>query len=65
MFRADGMMKLKKVPMNTFVTDSGITLLVPVLSDQCWDSELPSTPEPEKGLALRGTSIDDGFCLKE
>ena len=65
MFRADVMMKLNKVPMNKFVTDSGITLLVPVLSDQCWDSELPSTPEPEKGLALRGTSIDDGFCLKE
>lgn len=65
MFRADMMMKLNKVPMNKFVTDSGITLLVPVLSDQCWDSELPSTPEPEKGLALRGTSIDDGFCLKE
>ena len=65
MFRVSGMIKLNKVPMNKFVTDSGITLLVPVLSDQCWDSELPSTPEPEKGLSLRGASIDDGFCIKE
>ena len=64
-FRIDGMVKLKKVPMNTFFTDSGIKLLVPVLSDQCWDSDLPSTPEPEKGLALRGFSIEDGFYINE
>ncbi len=64
-FRVDGMIKLNKVPMSKFVTDSGISLLVPVLSDQCWDSDLPSTPEPEKGLALRGISIDYGFCIKE
>jgi hypothetical protein len=64
-FRVDGMMKLNKVPMSKFVTNSGISLLVPVLSDQCWDSDLPSTPEPEKGLTLRGISIDDGFCIKE
>ena len=64
-FRIDGMIKLRKVPMNTFVTDSGIKLLIPVLSDQCWDSDLPSTPEPEKGLTLRGISFDDGFYIKE
>ena len=64
-FRVDGMIALKKVPMNTFVTDSGVKLLVPVLSDQCWDSEIPSTPEPEKGLEMRGPSVDDGFRLKE
>ena len=64
-FRIDGMIKLKKVPMNIFVSDFGIKLLVPVLSDQCWDSDLPSTPEPEKGLALRGSTIDDGFYIKE
>ena len=64
-FRIDGMMKLNKAKMNTFVTNSGIKLLVPVISDQCWDSELPSTPEPEKGLALIGSSIDDGFCINE
>lgn len=64
-FRLDGMIPLKKVPMKTFVTDSGVKLLVPVLSDQCWDSEIPSTPEPEKGLEMRGPSIDDGFRIRE
>lgn len=63
-FHLDGMIKLNKVPMKTFITDSGIKLLVPTLSDQCWDSDLPSTPEPKKNLALLGKEIKDGFCLK-
>ena len=64
-FRIDGMIKLNKVPMKTFETKSGLKLIVPTLSDQCWDSEIPSTPEPETGLALIGSSIDEGFCIKE
>ena len=64
-FRLDGIIKLNKVPMKTFITKSGLKLLVPIISDQCWDSQLPSTPEPEAGLALIGSSIDEGFCIKE
>ena len=60
-----GIKKLNKVPMKVFVTKSGLKLLVPTLSDQCWDSDLPSTPYPNSDLALIGTSIDDGFCIKE
>ncbi len=60
-----GIKKLNKVPMKVFVTKSGLKLLVPTLSDQCWDSDLPSTPYPNSNLALIGTSIDDGFCIKE
>ena len=64
-FRIDGMIRLNKVPMNTVITDYNIKLLVPILSDQCWDSNIPSTPEPKKGLALLGEKIEDGFCIKE
>ena len=64
MFHITGIEKLKKVPMKEFTTESGIKLLIPTLSDQCWDSALPSTPEPEKGLALIGSTIDEGFCIK-
>ncbi len=64
-FRIDGMTKLKKVPMKSIETNSGLKLLVPILSDQCWDSQLPSTPEPEAGLALIGSTLDDGFCIRE
>lgn len=63
LYRIDGMVKLKKAPMKTFVTNSGLELLVPTLSDQCWDSNLPSTPEPKKGLVLRGETLDEGFRI--
>ena len=64
-FRISGMVVLNKLPMKNFVTDSGLTIYVPVKGDQCWDSALPSTPEPEKGLALLGSTLDEGFCMKE
>lgn len=64
-FRIDGMNVMKKVPMKTFVTNSGLKLLVPTLSDQCWDSDLPSTPEPEAGLELRTDKIKEGFRIRE
>ena len=59
-----GMIVLNKLPMKTFETDSGLKILVPANGKQSWDSDLPSTPEPEKSLALRGETIDDGFCIK-
>ena len=64
-FHINGIEIMEKAKMKTFVTDSGLKLLVPTLSDQCWDSELPSTPEPRANLALRGSTIDDGFYITE
>ena len=64
-FHINGIEIMEKAKMKTFVTDSGLKILVPTLSDQCWDSELPSTPEPRANLALRGSTIDEGFYLKE
>ena len=64
-FRINGMLVLNKLPMKEFITDSGLKLLVPANGSQAWDSELPSTPEPEKGLEMRGVSIDDGYRIRE
>lgn len=60
-----GMIVLRKLPMNTFTTDSGLKLFVPAQGKQPWDSDLPATPEPEKGLSLIGTTMDNGFLIKE
>ncbi len=64
-FHIGGIEKLNKAPMKVFVTKSGFKLLVPTQSDQCWDSDLPSTPFPKENLTLIGNCIDDGFCLKD
>ena len=60
-----GIIVLKKLPMRTFITNSGLNILVPVQGKQPWDSALPATPEPEKGLTLLGNTIDEGFYIKE
>ena len=60
-----GMIVLNKLPMKTFETNSGLKILVPVQGKQPWDSDLPATPEPEKGLSLIDSTIDSGFYIKE
>ena len=60
-----GMITLKKLPMKTFVTNSGLKLLVPAQGKQPWDSDLPATPEPEKNLVLFSSTINDGFYINE
>ena len=60
-----GIIVLKKLPMNTFVTNSGLKILVPANGKQPWDSDLPATPEPEKGLELIGSTISEGFRIKK
>ena len=59
------MIVLNKLPMKTFETNSGLKILVPVQGKQPWDSDLPATPEPEKGLSLIDSTIDSGFYIKE
>jgi hypothetical protein len=44
---------LPSVPLNSFVTDSGLLVWVPVEGDQAWDAPLPSTPRPDPNLRAR------------
>lgn len=41
----------------------GFDLYIPMEGDQCFGSALPCTPRLKKDLALRGTSIEDGFRI--
>lgn len=63
-FYIDGVKDCSKVQMKTYITNSGLKIFIPVLSDQCWDSVLPSTPEPRNNLHLIGKNISEGFSLK-
>ena len=58
-----GIRILNKPPMRTFITNSGLKIIVPIQGKQAWDSDLPATPEPEKGLSLRGKTLEDGFKI--
>ncbi len=65
-FTITKMQIIRKINMNNYVTNSGLKILVPAKKEEnCWDSDLPSTTEPNPYLALRGQSIDDGFCIKK
>jgi hypothetical protein len=45
------------------VTDSGLRVWVPVVSDQTWDAPLPTTPYFRRDLRLRGKDLASGFCF--
>jgi hypothetical protein len=47
--------------VEAFTTDSGLTLLQPTGSDQCWTSFPLCTPEPSAGIRLRGSGLESGF----
>ena len=47
-------------PVQPFRTASGLVLLQPLGSDQCWSVAL-CTPAPSAALRLRGTTIQSGF----
>ena len=49
------------VPVQTVRTSSGLELLQPTLSDQCWANWPLCTPSPNTDLHLRGAVIADGF----
>ena len=51
--------------MKVLTTYSGLKVLIPYEGEQSWDSELPSTPEPNEKLALRGLTLDKGFCIRD
>ena len=60
-----GIYVLTKPRMKVLTTYSGLKVLIPYEGEQSWDSELPSTPEPNEKLALRGLTLDNGFCIRD
>ncbi len=42
----------------------GQAIYSPQTGDQCWYDAFPCTPEISPGLALRGTTLQDGFYIK-
>jgi hypothetical protein len=65
----NGLKKLRigsRVPVAELVqkvTDSGLRVWVPVISDQTWDAPLPTTPYFRRDLRLRGKDLASGFCF--
>ena len=63
-FFIDGIKPLNSISMRTFITHSGLKILIPPKGvAQCWDSPILSTIEPKDNLALLGSNIEDGFSL--
>jgi hypothetical protein len=51
--------------LTTFKTDCDLILYVPESGNQCWDSLLPCTPEPDSHLCLRTKGdLRSGFTKK-
>lgn len=50
-----------EVPIKQFDLESGLTVLVPTESDQCWDNYPLCTPIVSPSVSLRGASIQQGF----
>ncbi|MFC1624714.1 LIC_10190 family membrane protein [Candidatus Omnitrophota bacterium] len=48
-----GFYKAPEVPLEKFVTRSGLVVYVPVREDKCWDATLPCSIFPHAGLRLR------------
>lgn len=55
--------RLPEVTTAPFLTDGGITLLVPQETDQCWASPLACTSVPDVRLTPRGPAVEDGFTV--
>lgn len=55
--------RLPEVTTAPFLTDGGLTLLVPQGTDQCWASPLLCTSVPDVRLTPLGPAIEDGFTV--
>jgi hypothetical protein len=58
-----GYMPVKTVALDERITFSGLRVYVPVEGDQSWDSPLPSTPDFNPYLRLRGENLQSGFTV--
>ena len=54
---------IAEVPVADVRTQSGLALLQPTQSDQCWANYPLCTPEPNPALRLRGTDLADGLMV--
>ena len=52
---------LAEVGVRTEQTYSGLELIVPIATEQCWERFPLCTPRPESTLEARGVGIDAGF----
>lgn len=50
-----------EVPVQQQRMATGLNLLIPTQSDQCWMNYPLCTPTPSQGLQMRGTQLQDGF----
>jgi hypothetical protein len=48
-------------PVTSATLPSGLAITQPTQTDQCWSAYPLCTPAPASGLALRGTTFDQGF----
>jgi len=50
-------------PTRELILPSGLRVLVPTRTDQCWENELLCTPMPSTSLRLLGPTLQDGFSV--
>jgi hypothetical protein len=50
-------------PIRELILPSGLRVLVPTRTDQCWKNELLCTPMPSTSLRLLGPTLQDGFSV--
>ena len=58
--------EFSNIPVNHVVerlTSSGLRVHVPALGNECWNAELPCTPNFNKELELRGATLESGFRM--
>ncbi|HEY7823088.1 MAG TPA: hypothetical protein VIG24_09655, partial [Acidimicrobiia bacterium] len=53
---------ITEAPVTERTLDSGLTVLIPTESDQCWDNYPLCTAQLESTVSLRGADIADGFA---
>jgi hypothetical protein len=58
-----GYQPIQSVSLIQVKTVSGMVILKPEKGDQCWDSPLPCTPDPNESLRLRKGNIESGFTV--
>jgi len=60
-----GLWPIPAVPVHKFVTSSGLTLYMPDVKDQCYDSPLPCTPFADPDLRLlESGNLAGGFTVR-
>ena len=57
---------VKTAQVKDFETKSGLVVPIPIEGDQCWNSPIPCTYDPDPLLKLRDKNhIEKGFMIQE